>query len=99
MRPPNTTCTGRSTGQSSKTCSRATALAIANGWKRVNARMTKVVGCERRRCRTPKNSALAKRRRREELNMDQQRKQWPLWEVFIRARSGLEHKHVGSIHA
>ena len=31
--------------------------------------------------------------------MDQQRKQWPLYEVFIRARSGLEHKHVGSIHA
>lgn len=26
-------------------------------------------------------------------------KQWPLYEVFIRARSGLEHKHVGSIHA
>ena len=31
--------------------------------------------------------------------MNQQRKQWPLYEVFIRARSGLEHKHVGSIHA
>ena len=28
-----------------------------------------------------------------------QRNQWPLYEVFIRARSGLEHKHVGSIHA
>ncbi len=24
---------------------------------------------------------------------------WPLFEVFIRARSGLEHKHVGSVHA
>jgi ring-1,2-phenylacetyl-CoA epoxidase subunit PaaB len=24
---------------------------------------------------------------------------WPLWEVFVRARSGLEHKHVGSVHA
>src|SRR5580658_10155352 len=24
---------------------------------------------------------------------------WPLFEVFIRSRSGLEHKHVGSIHA
>ena len=31
--------------------------------------------------------------------MSEQRKQWPLYEVFIRARSGLEHKHVGSIHA
>ncbi|MBV6423708.1 MAG: 1,2-phenylacetyl-CoA epoxidase, subunit B [Steroidobacteraceae bacterium] len=24
---------------------------------------------------------------------------WPLYEVFIRARGGLDHKHVGSIHA
>ncbi len=24
---------------------------------------------------------------------------WPLWEVFIRSRSGLNHKHVGSLHA
>ena len=24
---------------------------------------------------------------------------WPLYEVFVRARSGLEHKHVGSVHA
>jgi ring-1,2-phenylacetyl-CoA epoxidase subunit PaaB len=24
---------------------------------------------------------------------------WVLYEVFIRARSGLEHKHVGSLHA
>ena len=23
----------------------------------------------------------------------------PLWEVFIRPRSGLGHKHVGSLHA
>ena len=25
--------------------------------------------------------------------------QLPLWEVFIRSRSGLAHKHVGSVHA
>jgi ring-1,2-phenylacetyl-CoA epoxidase subunit PaaB len=31
--------------------------------------------------------------------MTQSQQQWPLYEVFIRARSGLEHKHVGSIHA
>jgi ring-1,2-phenylacetyl-CoA epoxidase subunit PaaB len=24
---------------------------------------------------------------------------WPLFEVFIRSRAGLEHKHVGSVHA
>lgn len=24
---------------------------------------------------------------------------WPLWEVFVRARRGLAHVHVGSLHA
>lgn len=24
---------------------------------------------------------------------------WPLYEVFIRRRAGLDHKHAGSIHA
>ena len=26
-------------------------------------------------------------------------KEWPLWEVFIRSRQGLSHRHVGSLHA
>jgi len=26
-------------------------------------------------------------------------KDWPLWEIFIRSRAGLNHKHVGSLHA
>ncbi|UXX78858.1 1,2-phenylacetyl-CoA epoxidase subunit B [Reichenbachiella carrageenanivorans] len=26
-------------------------------------------------------------------------KNWPLWEVFIRSKSGINHKHVGSLHA
>ncbi len=25
--------------------------------------------------------------------------EWPLWEVFIRSKSGLDHKHAGSLHA
>ena len=24
---------------------------------------------------------------------------WPLWEVFIRAKGGLSHRHAGSVHA
>ncbi len=24
---------------------------------------------------------------------------WPLWEVFLRSRQGLDHKHCGSLHA
>lgn len=25
--------------------------------------------------------------------------EWPLWEVFIRSKQGLQHRHVGSLHA
>ncbi len=25
--------------------------------------------------------------------------EWPLWEIFIRGRHGLSHRHVGSLHA
>ncbi|MGK0385313.1 MAG: ring-1,2-phenylacetyl-CoA epoxidase subunit PaaB, partial [Bacteroidia bacterium] len=25
-----------------------------------------------------------------------ERKEWPLWEVFVRSKAGLSHKHAGS---
>lgn len=28
-----------------------------------------------------------------------EKKNWPLWEIFIRSKAGLHHKHVGSLHA
>lgn len=31
--------------------------------------------------------------------MSEQDQLTPLWEVFIRPRNGLAHKHVGSLHA
>lgn len=27
------------------------------------------------------------------------RNEWPLWEIFIRGKYGLSHRHVGSLHA
>ena len=30
---------------------------------------------------------------------DDAKQDWPLYEIFIRAKSGLDHKHVGSLHA
>jgi len=30
---------------------------------------------------------------------DADKKSWPLWEVFIRSKQGLDHKHAGSLHA
>jgi ring-1,2-phenylacetyl-CoA epoxidase subunit PaaB len=29
----------------------------------------------------------------------QTKSDWPLWEVFIRSKQGLDHKHAGSLHA
>lgn len=26
-------------------------------------------------------------------------KEWPLWEVFVRTKGGLSHRHAGSVHA
>lgn len=31
--------------------------------------------------------------------MSSHQQEWPLWEVFIRSRQGLGHKHAGSLHA
>ena len=31
--------------------------------------------------------------------MSENKNNWPLWEVFVRSRQGLGHKHVGSLHA
>jgi ring-1,2-phenylacetyl-CoA epoxidase subunit PaaB len=33
------------------------------------------------------------------MTTDTQPNLTPLWEVFVRARNGLAHKHVGSVHA
>jgi ring-1,2-phenylacetyl-CoA epoxidase subunit PaaB len=32
-------------------------------------------------------------------NPQQSENGWPLWEVFIRSKQGLDHKHAGSLHA
>jgi ring-1,2-phenylacetyl-CoA epoxidase subunit PaaB len=34
-----------------------------------------------------------------ENNRESTAAEWPLWEVFIRSKQGLDHKHVGSLHA
>jgi len=35
----------------------------------------------------------------ENNTMETDKTEWPLYEVFIRSRGGLDHKHVGSLHA
>ena len=33
------------------------------------------------------------------MSNDNARGNWPLFEIFIRAKAGLSHRHVGSLHA
>lgn len=35
----------------------------------------------------------------EESARREARQEWPLWEVFVRSKAGLDHKHCGSLHA
>ena len=32
-------------------------------------------------------------------HISEDKRSWPLWEIFIRSKQGLDHKHVGSLHA
>lgn len=34
-----------------------------------------------------------------EEHIDTGREEWPMWEVFVRARRGISHVHIGSLHA
>ncbi len=33
------------------------------------------------------------------MSTQAQQNEWPLWEVFLRSKAGLDHKHCGSLHA
>jgi ring-1,2-phenylacetyl-CoA epoxidase subunit PaaB len=33
------------------------------------------------------------------MSTQSHKSEWPLWEVFIRSKAGLDHKHAGSLHA
>src|SRR5829696_1556608 len=60
--------------------------------------MTTAPGCARRRWpmrRSARSGGSSAPRPREEMT----ERNIPLWEVFIRSRNGLAHKHVGSLHA
>src|SRR5262245_20422114 len=56
-------------------------------------------GCARPPSRTPRNANNARHRPREDPMSQSADTEWPLFEVFIRARAGLKQKHVGSVIA
>src|SRR6201987_4362480 len=94
-----TGATARSTGTNSSRCSPATAPATATAWRRGARRMTKAPGFARRLPLTPRSAARANSRNRGNRETSMATPNTPLWEVFIRSRNGLAHKHCGSLHA
>jgi phenylacetate-CoA oxygenase PaaG subunit/phenylacetate-CoA oxygenase PaaH subunit len=91
--------TARSTGKNSIRCWPATAPATATGWRRGARRMTTAPGCARRRWPMPKSASQRRTRKPRNREIMMATPNTPLWEVFIRSRNGLAHKHVGSLHA
>src|SRR5262245_41615762 len=58
-------------------------------------------GCERPRWptrarRTPRPLRPDELQRNPDMSTQNE---WPLWEVFVRPKAGLDHKHCGSLHA
>src|SRR5579863_7322676 len=88
MRIGSTMTSGRSIGRSSTRSSMAMAPVIRKDWPRGCRHMRMGPGSGKRRWHTLKKRGGV---------MHEQ--QWPLWEVFIRSKQGLDHKHAGSLHA
>ena len=57
--------------------------------------MLSVAGCRLLREQTTINKQL----KTKIMTTKSNKKNWPLWEIFIRSKNGLSHKHVGSLHA
>src|SRR5689334_13946535 len=95
----DTGVTARSTGANSSRCSPATAPATASAWRRGARRTLTAPGCARRRPPMPKSASGASLRKPRNRRGQMATPNTPLWEVFIRSRNGLAHKHCGSLHA
>src|SRR3954451_9768176 len=91
--------TARSTGASSSRCSPATAHATVPGWRRAARRTTRAPGYARRQLAMPPSARSVELHKRQSREIAMATPNTPLWEVFIRSRNGLAHKHVGSLHA
>ena len=46
-----------------------------------------------------KQAARAPTNKRMNMETTKMNKEWPIWEVFVRSKQGLDHKHCGSLHA
>src|SRR5579872_2240483 len=97
--PKGTGATARSTGPSSSRCWPATAPATATAWPRAARPMTTARGCAKQPALMPRSVDIVTPRRRPSREIVMATPNTPLWEVFIRSRNGLAHKHVGSLHA
>src|ERR1700682_4508763 len=75
----------------------ATAHATRSGSPRAWKNTTTGSGVEKPPSPTPGNKPrVLKSTPHKERKMNSE---WPIWEVFVRSKQGLDHKHCGSLHA
>src|ERR1700739_4406497 len=98
MKRPGIGNTARSTGKNSSRYWPATAHATVTAWRRGARRTKRAPGCARQP-RPMRRSAGNAPPRAPPKGGHMATPNTPLWEVFIRSRNGLAHKHVGSLHA
>src|SRR5581483_11468235 len=98
MRRPDIGSLARSTGMNSSKCSPETAHATATGSRPGARHMKTAPGCAKRQQPTHRSVGNVPAPKRPELKeIVMATPNTPLWEVFIRSRNGLAHKHVGSL--
>ena len=81
---------------------KAMALATKSVLPTMLRHMKKALGCAKPQMLSPRKQAQRKKkyRRRPHKPLSLMNKDhWKLWEVFLRSKNGLSHKHVGSLHA
>src|SRR6516164_8091637 len=101
MQRPGIGNIARSTGKNSGKSWPVTAHAIAIEWRRGARLMKRAPGCARQQPPMRRSADNAPRRALHSCTREvtMATPNTPLWEVFIRSRNGLAHKHVGSLHA
>jgi len=93
--------TAPSIGPNSTASSQVTAPATKNALPPGTKHGTTALGSAKQRVPMPRNAQHARPHPTQQppKSKDVEKQHWPLWEIFIRSRQGLSHRHVGSLHA
>ncbi len=98
-RPPATIASARSTGRSLTRSLTGAASATTNACRPNVTPGKRARGCAKPPWPTPRKTARLRRKASLRGIEIMSNVYWPLYEVFVRSKQGLSHRHVGSLHA